>query len=133
MLSRTRADGCITQGEKKAPANLVIIRAMERSASRKGLCHVAIWTCLRDMFSVAFISQICECADLTAGLTRKKGCELTDKRDILLCVTSTQKCTSPPAVPLSLTFGTDVMKSIWQNWCVNIKYFPSFCDSHLLF
>lgn len=95
----------------------------ERSASTECLCHVALWIFLRDMVSVASISQICKCANLTAGLTRKQSCELTDLRDVLLYVTSTHKCRSPPAVTLPLTFGMDVTKSIQQNLSINMKYF----------
>lgn len=97
----------------------------ECSASRQCLCHVALWICLGDMVSVASISQICSFVNSKAGLTRKTSCKLTDRRDVLLYVTSAHKCRSSPAVPLPLTFGMDVMKSIQKKMCINMKYFLS--------
>lgn len=95
----------------------------ERSAPRERLCHAALWICLGDKVSVAFISQICKCVSLTAGLTRKQSRQLTDRRGVLLCIASTHRCRLSPADPLPWTRGMDVMKSIQQNLCMNMKYF----------
>lgn len=82
MLSRTRAQGCITLGEKKALANLVIQQSCGNTLPPGSACAMWLFGFVLETWFLWPPFLRFASVSMTAGLTRKQSCELTDRRDV---------------------------------------------------